>query len=106
VTLPLRSLSTTTSCWDAAFRETEAAIAVASRAGILTIEMEAAALYAFAKARARAVLCFAHVTNQMGRIEEDFEKGMSDGAEESLRLISLTADRWREANTFRDVFNR
>jgi uridine phosphorylase len=91
---------------DAPFRETEAAIAVASRAGILTVEMEAAALYAFAKARARAVLCFAHVTNQMGRIEEDFEKGMSDGAEESLRLISLTADRWREANTFRDVFNR
>ena len=44
------------------------------------------------------VLCFAHVTNQMGRIEGDFEKGTSDGAEKSLRVISLTADRWREAN--------
>ena len=84
---------------DAPFRETEEAIATALRAGILAVEMEAAALYAFAKARGRSVMCFAHVTNQMGRIDEDFEKGMSEGAEESLRVISLTADRWREANT-------
>ena len=83
---------------DAPFRETKEATAAALRAGILAVEMEAAALYAFAKARARPVVCFAHVTNQMGRIEEDFEKGMSEGAEESLRVISLTADRWREAN--------
>ena len=27
------------------------------------------ALYAFARARGKPVLCFAHVTNQMGRIE-------------------------------------
>ena len=81
---------------DAPFRETEEAIAAASRAGILAVEMEAAALYAFAKARSRSVLCFAHVTNQMGRIEEDFEKGMSEGAEASLRVIALTAERWRK----------
>jgi len=56
--------------------------------------MEAAALYAFAKARGQSVLCFAHVTNQMGRIEGDFEKGAADGAEESLRVISLSAGRW------------
>ena len=84
---------------DAPFRETGEAIAAALRAGILAVEMEAAALYAFAKARGRSVVCFAHVTNQMGRIDEDFEKGMSEGAEELLRVISLTADRWREANT-------
>ena len=82
---------------DAPFRETEEAIAAALNAGILAVEMEAAALYAFAKARGRSVVCFAHVTNQMGRIEEDFEKGISEGAEESLRVISLTAIRWREA---------
>jgi hypothetical protein len=57
--------------------------------------MDAAALYAFAKARNRAVLCFAHVTNQMGRIEGDFEKGIADGAEESLRVIALAAASWR-----------
>jgi uridine phosphorylase len=80
---------------DAPFRETQQAIDAAAQAGILAVEMEAAALYAFSRARGRAVLCFAHVTNQMGRIEGDFEKGAADGAEESLRVISLTADRWR-----------
>jgi uridine phosphorylase len=80
---------------DAPFRETDEAIEAALRAGILAVEMEAAALYAFAKARQRSVLCFAHVTNQMGRIEGDFEKGSADGAQESLRVIALTARRWR-----------
>ncbi len=80
---------------DAPFRETQEAIDAATQAGILAVEMEAAALYAFAQARGRPVLCFAHVTNQMGRIEGDFEKGASDGAEESLRVISLAASQWR-----------
>ena len=79
---------------DAPFRETQEAINAALQAGILAVEMEAAALYAFAKARGQSVLCFAHVTNQMGRIEGDFEKGAADGAEESLRVISLSAGRW------------
>lgn len=80
---------------DAPFRETQEAIDAAAQAGILAVEMEAAALYAFAKARGRSVLCFAHVTNQMGRIEGDFEKGAADGVEESLKVISLAARRWR-----------
>ena len=84
---------------DAPFRETQQAIEAALQAGILAVEMEAAALYAFARARNRPVLCFAHVTNQMGRIEGDFEKGAADGAEESLRVISLAAGRWREEVT-------
>ena len=82
--------------WTTDVRETKEAIEAALQAGILAIEMEAAALYAFARARNRAVLCFAHVTNRMGRIEGDFEKGAADGAEESLRVISLAAGRWRE----------
>jgi purine-nucleoside phosphorylase len=80
---------------DAPFRETQEAIDAALHTGILAVEMEAAALYAFAKARRRQVLCLAHVTNQMGRVEGDFEKGVADGAEASLRVISLTASRWR-----------
>lgn len=80
---------------DAPFRETEDAIAAAAKAGLLAVEMEAAALYAFAEARGRSVLCFAHVTNQMGRVEGDFEKGAADGAEDSLRVISLAARVWR-----------
>jgi len=79
---------------DAPFRETQEAIETALQAGILAVEMEAAALYAFAKVRGRSVLCFAHVTNQMGRIEGDFEKGTADGAKESLRVISVAAGRW------------
>jgi uridine phosphorylase len=80
---------------DAPFRETQDAIDAAASAGILAVEMEAAALYAFAQVRAQPVLCFAHVTNQMGRIEGDFEKGATDGVEEALRVICLTAARWR-----------
>jgi uridine phosphorylase len=76
---------------DAPFRETHAAIEAAAKAGLLAVEMEAAALYAFAQARRRSVLCFAHVTNQMGRIEGDFEKGAADGAEASLRVIALAS---------------
>jgi purine nucleoside phosphorylase len=79
---------------DAPFRETQGAIDAASKAGVLAVEMEAAALYAFARARSRSVLCFAHVTNQMGRIEGDFEKGFVGGAEESLKVISLIAAGW------------
>ncbi|HEY2528799.1 MAG TPA: nucleoside phosphorylase [Xanthobacteraceae bacterium] len=84
---------------DAPFRETQCAIDAAAESGMLAVEMEAAALYAFAKARDSWVLCFAHVTNQMGRIEGDFEKGCADGAEESLRVIVATATRWRQKQT-------
>jgi uridine phosphorylase len=81
---------------DAPFRETAEAIETAKKAGILVVEMEAAALYAFGAARGRPVLCFAHVTNQMGRIEGDFEKGVADGAEASLKMILRVVHRWRK----------
>src|SRR5262249_19608235 len=76
---------------DAPYRETEDAIAAARAHGALAVEMEAAALYAFARARQRRVLCFAHVTNQMAVIEGDFEKGEADGARDSLDVIAATA---------------
>jgi uridine phosphorylase len=73
---------------DAPFRETFEAIEAARGRGILAVEMEAAALYAFAKARLKPVLCLAHVTNAMGRHGEDFEKGEEDGAADALQLLS------------------
>jgi uridine phosphorylase len=76
---------------DAPYRETEHAIADARAHGARAVEMEAAALYAFARARNRPVLCFAHVTNQMARIEGDFEKGEADGARSSLDVIAASA---------------
>lgn len=80
---------------DAPFRETAHAIAVAKEKDILAVEMEAAALYAFARARERPVLCFAHVTNQMGMVDGDFEKGEANGAIAALELIDLVANAWR-----------
>jgi purine-nucleoside phosphorylase len=59
--------------------------------GLLAVEMEAAALYAFAQARSKPVICFAHVTNQMARMEGDFEKGEADGAVDALALIAAVA---------------
>jgi len=73
---------------DAPFRETEAAIAAAQARGIVAVEMEAAALYAFARAQGRNVICLAHVTNQMGIIEGDFEKGEANGASDALSVIA------------------
>jgi purine-nucleoside phosphorylase len=84
----------TTWTTDAPYRETEAAIEAARAQGILAVEMEAAALYAFAQARAKPVLCFAHVTNQMGQTG-DFEKGEANGATASLALVHAVADACR-----------
>lgn len=73
---------------DAPFRETADAIAAATARGLVAVEMEAAALYAFAAARNRRVVCFAHVTNQMARIEGDFEKGDGDGSVAALAVVT------------------
>jgi purine-nucleoside phosphorylase len=64
---------------DAPFRETAEAIEAARGKGILAVEMEAAALYAFARAAGVRVLCLAHVTNTMGLAGDDFEKGERTG---------------------------
>jgi uridine phosphorylase len=81
---------------DAPFRETSAAIEQARRRGILAVEMEAAALYAFAQARRKPVLCLAHVTNRMAVDGGDFEKGEAEGAYASLAVIAAIARAWRE----------
>lgn len=78
---------------DAPFRETAAAIDAARARGLLAVEMEAAALYTFAAARKAPVLCLAHVTNTMGLAEQDFEKGLEDGAADALRLLDAIAQR-------------
>lgn len=72
---------------DAPFRETEEAIEFAKSEGLLAVEMEAAALYAFAEAKRKPVICFARVTNQMAVVENDFEKGEADGNSAMLALI-------------------
>jgi uridine phosphorylase len=81
--IPGRSWTT-----DAPYRETPDAIRCARDAGADCVEMESAALYAYAAARNRDVLCLAHVTNTMAVHGDDFEKGAANGA---VAAIALTA---------------
>jgi uridine phosphorylase len=76
---------------DAPFRETADAIEAAQRKGILAVEMEAAALYAFARAAGVRVLCLAHVTNTMAQAGDDFEKGEADGTKDALAVLETVA---------------
>jgi uridine phosphorylase len=82
---------------DAPFRETAEAIAARTAAGIMAVEMEAAALYAFAAAHCVPVLCLAHVSNQLGCVEGDFEKGDGNGACSSIDLVMAFSCAWRSA---------
>jgi uridine phosphorylase len=73
---------------DAPFRETAEAIDEAKSKGVLAVEMEAAALYAFAASAKVQVLCLAHVTNTMGQAGDDFEKGEADGTRDALSVLA------------------
>ena len=84
---------------DAPFRETEEAIAACREMGILAVEMEAAALYALASVRQKAIICFAHVTNSMGQTEGDFEKGQAQGSATILEVLSQTARAWQTSSS-------
>jgi uridine phosphorylase len=72
---------------DGPFRETEASINFSRNEGILGVEMEAAALYAFSQAREKPIICIAQITNQMAQVENDFEKG--DAHLDVLEIISI-----------------
>jgi uridine phosphorylase len=83
----LRGASWTT---DAPFRESTSLIAARRAEGILSVEMEAAALLAMARARRKHVTCLAHVTNAMATRPDDFEKGGHGGQEEALQVCLRT----------------
>ena len=80
---------------DAPYRETQEAIDAARGEGVLAVEMEAASLYAFARAKQKPVVCFGHITNNMGVMAGDFEKGEEDGSVTSLRLVEAVALAWK-----------
>lgn len=90
-TAGVRALIGPTWTTDAPFRETAEAIEAAKQRDILAVEMEAAALYAFAKARKAKVLCIAQVTNTMGQSALDFEKGEADGTADALAVLTAIA---------------
>jgi uridine phosphorylase len=79
---------------DAPYRETAEAIAHAKSQKLLAVEMEASALYAFAEAQQKNVICFAHVTNRMATVENDFEKGENAGNTAMVHLLAIIAREW------------
>lgn len=78
---------------DAPYRETQSAIDSMAKEGVTCVEMEAAALYAFAQAKNKKVLCFAHLTNTMAQEEGDFEKGAHMGSLHTLDLLKAVINR-------------
>lgn len=72
---------------DAPYRETQSCISEMKKQDVTCVEMEASALYAFAKAKNKDVICFAHLTNTMAQQEGDFEKGEYAGSLATLELI-------------------
>jgi uridine phosphorylase len=76
---------------DAPFRETATSIERAAADGALVVEMEAAALYAYARAGCRQILCLGQVTNNMAVEPGDFEKGASNGADRALAIVDALA---------------
>jgi uridine phosphorylase len=80
---------------DAPYRETAEAIAHTESLRIVAVEMEAAALYAYAAARERDVICVAHVTNTMATEGDDLEKGEADGAHDALEVVAAIIERLR-----------
>lgn len=81
---------------DAPYRETQSAIKAATSAGAVCVEMEAAALYSFAAARHRDVVCLAHITNTMALSGDDFEKGEANGVFAALAVSAATAQALRQ----------
>ncbi len=84
----MRGISWTT---DAPFRETAAVIRERQRQGVHTVEMEAAALLAFAEARQKPLVAIAHITNALGQGPDDFDKGWDHGAGTALAIASVIA---------------
>ena len=81
---------------DAPFRETADMITACRTNGILAVEMEAAALYAFATVAGHAIVCFALVTNHMAQMEGDFEKGEQAGSATMLQVLGQTVRCWQQ----------
>ncbi|TWJ32426.1 nucleoside phosphorylase [Geobacter argillaceus] len=83
---------------DAPFRETAQLIAARRGEGIISVEMEAAALLAMGAALNKPVICFAHITNSMATRDDDFEKGGDDGHVIALRVCALALSALLEHN--------
>ena len=81
---------------DAPYRETTSAIQNMKLKNVSVVEMEAAALYALAKAKNKKIVCYAHITNSMAQTETDFEKGLENGSITSLEIAYKTVQHLKD----------
>jgi uridine phosphorylase len=79
---------------DAPYRETATQVERHRTAGVLSVEMEAAALMALARVKRAEIASLLHVTNAMGTAETDFHKGPPDI---NQRVIECCLETFREA---------
>jgi uridine phosphorylase len=93
-TQSLPVLSGTVWTTDAPYRETSMQIARHSVDGVLAVEMQAASLFAFSKARRFPVGVVAYVTNSMGRERGEFDKGSRELEFEVLKGICRAGKRF------------
>ncbi len=79
---------------DAPYRETRTQIARHRAEGILTVEMEAAALMALAQVSGAEIASLLHVTNTFATTENDFDKGPADI---NWRIVNCCFDAFSDA---------
>jgi uridine phosphorylase len=84
---------------DAPYRETEEQIQRHADAGVLAVEMQASALFAFATARKVNLGVVAHLTNAIGHSGEQFEKGTEEDGFAILRALLRAGKNYLEERT-------
>ena len=94
---PLPVLSGTVWTTDAPYRETAEQLAHHAKTGILAVEMQAASLFAFSKARRFPVGMVAYVTNSVGRTGKAFDKGARELESGILEAICRAGKRFVES---------
>ena len=93
-TLPLPVLSGSVWSTDAPYRETQRELKAHAATGVLAVEMQAAALFAFSKKRHFPVGIAAYVTNRVGQTGEPFDKGTRNLEFDILKRVCHAGNRF------------
>lgn len=93
-TLPLPVVSGTVWTTDAPYRETAGQLTNHAKAGVLAVEMQAASLFAFSRARRFPVGVVAHVTNSVAKTGKAFDKGARELEFGILEAVCRTGKRF------------
>ncbi len=92
--LPLPVLCGSVWTTDAPYRETKRQFSDYAEAGVLAVEMQAASLFAFSSAHRFPVGMVAYVTNAIGQVTEQFDKGSRNQEFEVLSAICRAGKRF------------